>query len=400
MFWIEHASWQHTNALDLPRSYTTLDCPVNVPPYRIIRATTLFNMASDPNVYFTYYHRDQHSHPIMPAADLWKLSTYDIRGCTKGRPGRARPFRKSQSVTFGSLPGEVLDLIFQYAYRRACRPYFWSELSVENDAWVSNNHSDGGRPPFPDHHATLVTLPRNLDQLFVSKTFLKHALPGFSDSIPVRIRLRSLDPLFRSLTRAPLLRFVCMSILRHTKAYTAVVGSGFELRKQLAPNMLLLNKLCTVEVDCTYDLLWLQEKHGAQARIICGSNLRDSHEMVTINHAMRKHDERSFRDTPAGNCPVEEFKHSFKQYLSTHEVYQELKRCHAQIAQSKPLLAHNMCFEIGVRCNFRTRGVTRGHRMVSSCSITLCSSLTFQVFHIFGCKEDQAVYVKADALRH
>jgi len=74
------------------------------------------------------YNGKRSKHCTLPVVDLWKLSTYNTRGREKGRPGRARQFRKAQRLTFEGLPGEIRDKIFEYAYA----PYYAKgKLKVE-----------------------------------------------------------------------------------------------------------------------------------------------------------------------------------------------------------------------------------------------------------------------------
>ncbi|KAK5946734.1 hypothetical protein PMZ80_000877 [Knufia obscura] len=331
-------------------------------------------MALTEKIYFGFYDAKTRGYSFTPATDLWKLSTSNVRGFEKGRPGRARRFKKAQALTYEGLPGEIRNTIYQYAY--AANHY--ASLSIKRyipPKTVTRSRSGLLGQCIPEDGAITVTLPDRIGQLFVSKTYLIDALPHFLQSLTSNIRMCSWDVFLDSLHPTPFVKYVCLTMLQLTTELHTNVRDKIGLDVCLGVNGSGFGKLSTIFVQCTDKPVWLQSKQNAQEQILryTPQKYTTTHDSVAVPYAF--YDIGSA--VPATKWPTV-FKECFKNFLGEHNLYLELKEYLAKTLEGRRPHLLQCTFWIDVR------GGTGGARFELD-------------IRVEQCKEDEATcYVEGD----
>jgi len=185
-----------------------------------------------------------------------------------------------------------------------------------------------------------------MGQLFVSKGYLQDALPRFLKSVKLHLKGCSFDDFLAALDQAPVLKFVCRSILSLATSYKASIDSRNRLGRNLLPPVSFSSdKISKVFIEDRNKVFWLQARDDPNVHLLCydRDDYKRSHTEVTSGVHMLLSFHRVARWPP-------ELKEAVKAHLAEHGTYQELKR-YAQYHEARGTRLREALFFCAVQCH-------------------------------------------------
>jgi len=282
-------------------------------------------MAAPKDLYLAVDRGDGTKPLTLPAAEIWKLSTYRYKfhQKDKGRPGRARPFRKSQLLKYEHLPAEVRSIICHYAFSNLAISGSNIFTFHANGRLHSSPYQTRSKTAMRPVNQVVFKVPQTISQLFVSKAFLSDAIPHFSRCANISVQLCSLDEVISSLNFHPTVRCLCLGIFAQaTYMYTLLDDSNTS--GNFVQNTATFYHLSDLFVDIYRRAVWVEDMDNVtpNARRVTNfpEDLSTSHEPVKVTSRLVKEFWNSNQtELPSG------LKDDLEDWLLRQQVYRDLK---------------------------------------------------------------------------